>query len=104
MTLSDDDTIEQRKKQISDSIAVFVERIVHEAAGADRVTASFVNALSAVTYEFAFGCVARDLLLFRNHAGRKLLSPDDLLLLTRKAPFHDHIAAYIASIGGKCKQ
>lgn len=82
--------------QLRMSLHHFIERIVKAAAGDRTVAAGCVSVMATFVYEFTTKCVARDLIAFRDHAGRRTISEDDAILIARKTPFHDHLKRYLA--------
>jgi histone H3/H4 len=77
--------LESERSQLQKSLRAFVGRIAERAA---RVLVSPFF-------------VARDLILFRDHANRKRISPDDVVLIARKTPFSEHLAGMLGSIRGR---
>jgi histone H3/H4 len=107
MSDSDSDSdIEQSSEAIilglQASLQHSIERMVKNAA--DRpATSGFISSLSLLTCQFVQNCVARDLLAFREHAGRKTMSEEDVILISRKSPFHEHMKAYLKNQLGVAK-
>jgi histone H3/H4 len=82
--------------QLQTSLQHFIERIVRAAADDKAVASGYFPAMATFIYQFTTKCVARDLIAFRNHAGRKTISEDDVILIARKTPFQEHLKSYLA--------
>jgi len=79
---------EEKRAQIEKSLKVSVEKII-QSSYKNGVSLGFINSVSSLIYQFAAKCVARDLLEFRNHSGRKNVSVDDAILITRKTKYYE---------------
>ncbi|KAK8837836.1 hypothetical protein M9Y10_036374 [Tritrichomonas musculus] len=86
-------------QQIQESLGLSIQRITKDAAGDKSVSTGYVNAISSFIYQFASMCISRDLIAFKDHAGRKSISEDDALLLSRKTKYHDHLIEYLEDLG-----
>lgn len=82
--------------QLKLSLQRFIEKMVRPVAGPMDVTTGYVEALTSLIYQFASRVVARDLIAFRDHAGRKNITEEDVILMARKAGFHDHLKKYLS--------
>ncbi len=56
------------------------------ASNTPRMSREAIETLTQMTYHYATKCLAKDLILFRKHAGRKTISVDDVRLVARKNP------------------
>lgn len=86
-------------QQIQQSLGLSIQRIANSAAGDKSVSTGFVNAISTFIYQFTSTCISRDLIAFRDHAGRKSISEDDALLISRKTKYHGHLIDYLEDLG-----
>ena len=80
--------------EIQNSIRRSVEKIATNVNDELKVSSNYINSLSDFIYNYACLCVARDLIAFTNHASRKNVSEDDVILLSRKTKYHDHLIQY----------
>lgn len=90
---------EEIVKQIQRSIELSIQRIAKSAADDKSVSTGYVNALSSFIYQFTSMCISRDLIAFRNHAGRRSISEEDALLISRKTKYHSHLIEYLEDLG-----
>ncbi|KAH0795824.1 putative apoptosis-inducing TAF9-like domain 1 family protein [Histomonas meleagridis] len=86
---------EEELQQIFESLRIFVQRIATKAAGDKDLSAGFINCLTNLVLMTTRAVIARDVIAFRNHAGRKTISEEDVLLIARKSPFYEHLAIYL---------
>lgn len=82
-------------QQISESVRIFTERIATKAAAGKELSAGYVNCLSNLVTMLVRSVVARDILAFRAHAGRRCVTEEDVLLIARKAPFYGKLKRYM---------
>ena len=87
---------EDAAMQLKLSLQRFLEKMVRPVAEPAAVTTGYVEALTSFVYQFASRVVARDIIAFRDHAGRINISEEDVILMARKAPFYDHLKKYLA--------
>lgn len=102
----DESSLDDKIAQIQKSLDLFVERIATKAAedhNISHVTSGYIRNLSSFIYQFTSMCIARDLIAFRDHAGRRSISEDDALLLARKTQYHQHLIKFLKSLGGTTK-
>lgn len=64
-----------------------------------RMSREAIETLTQMTYHYATKCLAKDLVSFRKHAGRKTISVDDVKLVARKNP-----RGLMDSLEGFCEQ
>jgi histone H3/H4 len=94
---SDDDQEAARAAQLEVSLQHFIAKIVKHTAPDWQVSSGYLSALTGVVYQFTAKCMGRDLIAFRDHAGRRNVTEEDVLLVARKTPFHDHLRQYLAN-------
>jgi histone H3/H4 len=94
--MDSDDEPAERAAALEGSLRHSIAKIVRHAAPDRQASAGYIGALAGVVHQFAAKCVGRDLVAFRNHAGRRSVSEEDVLLLARRAPFREHLRRYLA--------
>lgn len=82
-------------QQIYESIRIFTERIATKSSPKKELSAGYINCLSNMIMMLVRSVIARDMLAFRSHAGRRSISEEDVLLIARKAPFYDNLKKYM---------
>lgn len=91
--------IQEVIQQIQNSLESSVRRIAANAAKDKSVSTGYTNAISSFIYQFTSTCISRDLIAFKDHAGRKSISEDDALLISRKTRYHKHLIEYLEDLG-----
>ncbi len=79
--------VPDRANHTKDHFLVAVGRLLEEEADSDlRPTAQFGRCLSEVAYQWTTTTLREDLDAFRQHAKRRSVGPDDVVLAARKNP------------------
>ena len=90
---------EERINEIKNSLRRCVEKIATAAAENHKVSSSYIDSLTNMIYEYTTKCASRDLVAFKNHANRKNISEEDVVLLSRKTKYRDHLVEYLEENG-----
>lgn len=88
----------ESSENISSSIALTVENILKKYSK-KNVTTGYTSVLSKLIEQFTVNCIARDLLAFSKHCGRKHITNEDAVLISRKTKFHKKMDELSRKIG-----
>ncbi|EAX93443.1 hypothetical protein TVAG_137280 [Trichomonas vaginalis G3] len=85
---------EERQSVYEKSIFFSCQKIVQKKTN-DKATSSYINCLSSLVSQYITQIMVRDLVDFAKHAGRKEITVDDVILLSRKMPkTYQHLQEY----------
>ena len=80
----------KNQSQYENAIKINIEKIVKNCIDKD-VSAGYIDSLHQFILHFTKLIISRDLIEFSQHGGRKIINEEDIILISRKTKYYNHL-------------